>query len=292
MTDAHSTIGVIGLGAMGRTLARAFLGRGHATTVWNRSPGRADELVALGATVAEHPGPLIASSSFTVICVLDHDAVGAVLDGANGAVSDRTLVNLTSSTPDQARGLAARVTRAGGRYLDGSIMVPTPVIGTDGGLVLYGGDRSVYDDDVETLHALGPDADYLGADPGLAAVYDLAMLDVFFNGMTSFLHAVALVEAEGVTATAFLPYATRILDVLDGTFPGLAADVERSDYHGDEDNIAMELRAIEHVVEVSAARGIDTTVPAVPRAVMAAAVAAGHGRDGFSRVVELLRARR
>lgn len=97
--------------------------------------------------------------------------------------------------------------------------------------------------------------------------------------MTSFLHAVALVGSEGVTAESFLPYAARILAVLDGTLPGLASDADRRDYHGDEDNLDMELRAIEHVV-VSAARGIDTTVPELPRSVMAAAVADGHGRDG------------
>ncbi|MER5418487.1 NAD(P)-binding domain-containing protein [Streptosporangium roseum] len=41
---------MIGLGPMGRAMAAAFLAAGHPTTVWNRTAGRADELLASGAT--------------------------------------------------------------------------------------------------------------------------------------------------------------------------------------------------------------------------------------------------
>jgi 3-hydroxyisobutyrate dehydrogenase-like beta-hydroxyacid dehydrogenase len=56
-TTPPSTVSVIGLGAMGRALAAAFLSAGHRTTVWNRTGGRAGDLVGKGAieaaTVAE-----------------------------------------------------------------------------------------------------------------------------------------------------------------------------------------------------------------------------------------------
>lgn len=42
-------VSVLGLGMLGSELARAFLDHGHATTVWNRSHGKADDLVAGGA---------------------------------------------------------------------------------------------------------------------------------------------------------------------------------------------------------------------------------------------------
>lgn len=287
-------VSVFGLGAMGRALAGAFLAAGHPTTVWNRTPGRADGLAAAGATIAANPAEAAAASPLLVVCVLDRPAVDAVLDAIGvGGLAGRTVVNLTSSVPEDARAIAARVTGApagaGARYLDGKIMVPTPLVGTDDGFVVYGGDRAVFDEHAATLRALGPDADHLGDDPGLAALFDLGMLDVFFNGMAAFLHAAALVGADGVAAARFLPYADRIVDVLRHTLAGLAEEVDAGRHDGDEDNLAMEAAALHHIVVASRARGIDPRVPDAVASLVDDAVAAGHGRDGFSRVIDLLR---
>lgn len=83
-------------------------------------------------------------------------------------------------------------------------------------------------------HAGGPggDAELLGADTGLAAAYDLGMLDIFFNGLAAFLHASAVVGASGVTAGTFLPYAERMLTLLHGEFASLAAHVDTGRHTG------------------------------------------------------------
>lgn len=288
-TDTAFHVSVLGLGAMGSALARAFLAAGFSTTVWNRSPGRADTLVASGAVEAASVADAVAASSLIVINVLDTDAVTDVLDAAGASVHGVAVVNLTSSTPQDARRISERATAAGARYLDGAIMVPTPLIGTDDTLVLYSGDTDLFDIYATTLRELGGDAVLLGSDPGMAAVYDLGMLDIFFNGMAAFLHAAALVGANGVGAKTFLPYADRIVSVLHGSMVGLADDVDRGEYAGAEDNLDMELRALDHIVETSEAYGIDTTVPELPRALVMSAIARGHGRDGFSRTIEILR---
>lgn len=284
-----SPVTVLGLGAMGRALAHAFLGAGHPTTVWNRSPGRAGDLVIAGATEAPSVAAAVAASPVTVVCVLDRGAVEAVFQAAGGALSGTTVVNLTSSTPDDARALARHARAAGARYLDGKIMVPTPLIGTADAWVIYAGDRAVYDHQKATLQALGGQADLLGDDDGLASLHDLAMLDVFFNGVAAFLHATALVSADGVTARDFLPHALRVLSVLQVSLEGAARDVDAGHYPGDEDNLVMDSRALDHIVEVSAARGVDPTLPEVVRTLAHTAIDAGHGADGFSRVADLLR---
>jgi hypothetical protein len=70
---------------------------------------------------------------------------------------------------------------------------------------------------------------------------------------------------------------------------GLAEDVDRGEHPGTEDNLDMELRALDHIVETSEAFGIDTTVPEMPRVLVKSAIARGFGRDGFSRIVDILR---
>ncbi len=285
MTD---TVTVLGLGAMGQALARAFAAAGHPVTVWNRTPARAEALQAEGMAVAATVADAVAASDLTVVCVLDAAAAEAVLDAAGPALDGASLVNLTSTTPEDARAIAALTAKAGARYVDGAIMVPTPLVGTEHAFVLYSGDTALLDAHRETLAAIGA-PDLLGDDPGLAALLDLGMLDVFFAGMSAFLHAAAMVGSDGMPASRFLPYAQRIVDVLKGSMDQLATDVDAGEHPGDEDNLAMELTGLEHVVAASAARGIDTGVPDVSRRLAATAVAAGHGRDGYSRIVDVLR---
>ncbi len=288
MTDSTTSVTVLGLGAMGTALASAFLAAGHPTTVWNRSAARAEALRPAGATVAADPAAAVAASPLVVVCLLDRRAVDAVLAAA-GPLTGRTVVNLTSSTPEDARAVAERVTAAGARYLDGTIMVPTPMVGSTDAFVLYSGDAGALAAHRATLAALGGELEFLGEDPGRAAVHDLGMLDVYFAGMAAFLHAAALVGADGVPARAFLPYANRMLELLGPTFAQLAADVDAGEHPGTEDNLEMELAFLSHIVHTSRARGIDPSVPEAPRALVAAAVAAGHGADGFSRVIDSLR---
>lgn len=55
-TNDSVQVSVLGLGAMGNALAAALVKAGHATTVWNRSAGKADNLVAQGAQAAATAG--------------------------------------------------------------------------------------------------------------------------------------------------------------------------------------------------------------------------------------------
>jgi 3-hydroxyisobutyrate dehydrogenase-like beta-hydroxyacid dehydrogenase len=280
---------VLGLGSMGEALARALLDTGHRTTVWNRTPDRADALVADGAALAPTARDAVAASPLVIVCVLDHDVVQALLEPVVDALPGRAVINLTSATPERARQTAAWAGDHGIDYLSGSIMVPTPMIGDTEALILYSGSQRVFDEHRATLTSLAGDSDHLGGDPGLASAFDIAMLDIYFSGMTAFLHAAALVGADGIKAQAFLPYAERITTLLHDTLAPLATDVDAGRYPGDEDNVEMELAAADHIVEASTARGISTSLPELVRSMLQDTVERGHGRDGFSSVIEVLR---
>jgi hypothetical protein len=95
--------------------------------------------------------------------------------------------------------------------------------------------------------------------------------------------------ADGVPARAFLPYADRVLAILPASLEGLARDVDRAGYPGDEDTLDMEHAALGHIVDASRARGIDPGLPGLVRALTGGAIADGHGGSGFSRIVEQIR---
>ncbi len=289
-TPDHASVAVLGLGPMGSAIALALIRAGASTTVWNRSAEKSLPLAGEGAAVAPDADAAVAAADLVLVVLRDHAAVREVLGSLEPAVFEgKTVVVLASSTPEEGRRTAAWAAGQGIALLNAAIMVPTPLIGDPGALVLYAGDRGLFDQHVETLRLLAGRADHLGVDHGLAAVYDVAMLEVFFAGMTAFLHASALVTGQGVDAKTFLPYAQQITEVLAHSMTGLAADVDAGSHPGTEDNLAMELAAIRHIVDTGAELGLDPRLPHLLHEVARTAVDEGHGDESFSRVVDVLR---
>jgi 3-hydroxyisobutyrate dehydrogenase-like beta-hydroxyacid dehydrogenase len=280
---------VIGLGAMGRALAGAFVDRGHPTTVWNRSPGKSDELASRGATVARTIAEAVHASPLTVVCVVDDAASRELLDPVGDKLAGRAVVNLSSDTPERARSAAAWATSHDVAYLDGAILVPTPVIGTPDAVILLSGPQHVFDAHRPTLQTLAGNLHYLGPDPGAAALHDLAMLDIFYTTMAGILHALALVQTDGVAPTRFVPFAGQIVEILPPIIDTLAAAVETDQHPGELDRLQMEVTGIEHIIDSSRARGLDVSVLDAVRALGDRAIAAGHGDDSFSSIVGALR---
>lgn len=221
-----AAVTIIGLGEMGRALADALIMAGGRTTVWNRSAAKADGLVARGAIRAATVEEAVLASPLSLVCLLDYDVADAILRPAAGALRGLTLVNLTNGTPDQARKAEGWARGHGAAYLDGGIMAIPSTVATSQAFVLYSGQKSHFEAHKETLEAIGA-AKYLGADAGIAALYDLALLsamNVMFDG---FFHSVAMAtshdEGSAVGFTELLmPWLTNMAQVM----PAFAADVD------------------------------------------------------------------
>jgi 3-hydroxyisobutyrate dehydrogenase-like beta-hydroxyacid dehydrogenase len=274
---------VIGLGLMGAALARALNQAGHQTTVWNRSGAKADPLVAAGATRAETMADAVAASPLVITCVLDYAVMDSLLEPVAGELPGRTLVNLTSGTPEHARAAADWAIEHGIDYLDGKILAFPSTIGTSEALLLYSGAHDTFTSHEPTLTTLGG-ASYLGNDPGLASLYDLGVVGLMYGVITGFVHALALLRADGVDPESFLPYATEALPI----FPiaDIARQVQTADYDGREAHLNMQATYMEHIISTSETRGIDPTFPTYVKNLMERAILAGHGNDDFGRLIE------
>ncbi|WP_435603548.1 NAD(P)-dependent oxidoreductase [Streptomyces sp. bgisy130] len=279
---------VIGLGSMGSALAAALLERGHETTVWNRSAHRAKSLVDRGARLAATPEEAIAASPLTIACVLDYEVLHDVLDPVAGSLAGKVLVNLTSGSPEQAHEAAAWARSHAADYLDGAIMTTPPGVGSPEMMFLYSGSHAVFEAHRPTLATLG-DPLHLGTDPGLASLYDAALLGLMWSTMTGWLHGTALVGAEKTPATAFTPVAVRWLTAVAGFLTTYAPQVDAGRYPGDDATVDVQIAAIDHLIHAAAVRGIDNALPELLKSAMERTKAAGHGSDSYASVIEILK---
>lgn len=288
MNSDRQPVTVVGLGSMGSALAAAFLDRGHPTTVWNRSSHKAQPLVERGARLAATPGEAIAASPLTVVCVLDYDVMRTLLEPHADALTGKVLVNLTSGSPEQADEAVTWARSHAADYLDGAIMTTPPGVGSPEMMFLYSGSHDLFAAHRTTLAALG-DPLYLGPNPGLASLYDAALLGLMWSTMTGWLHGTALVGAEKTEATEFTPVAIRWLTAVAGFLTTYAPQVDAGHYPGDDATIDVQIAAIDHLLHAAANRGIDNALPELLKATMLQAQAAGHGPASYAAVIETLK---
>ncbi|MET9063548.1 NAD(P)-dependent oxidoreductase [Streptosporangium sandarakinum] len=284
----NAPVTVLGLGAMGAALAGAFLDAGHPVTVWNRTAGKAADLVARGAAEAATAAEAVSASPLVVVCLLNDDAVREVLGGATGSLAGRTVVNLTNGTPRQARETAGWAAGHGVGYVDGGIMAVPPMIGTPGSLVFYSGSPEGFHTHERTLGALGR-AMYLGEDAGRAALYDIALLSAMYGMFGGFFHALALTGSEKVPATEFAPLVAPWLTAMMAAFPQMAEAVDSGDHSAAASNLAMQATAYVNLLDTSTDQGVSTELVEPMRALLDRGVAAGLGAGDVTSLVDLLR---
>lgn len=286
----QSAVTVLGLGPMGRALAGAFLDAGLRTTVWNRTPGRDQELIERGAVGARSAEEAVAASELTVVCVVNYDASDATLrrEEVTDALKERTVVNLTADTPDRARDTSDWAAGHGVRYLDGAIMTPTTTIGTPAAVFIHSGPAGLYEEHRPVLDTLGGTHTHLGEEIGRAAAYDIALLDIFWTAMAGYAHALAVARAEGISARELAPFAQGIGAILPPLFEETAEEVDRGTFSGEGNPITSAVSSMAHIVHTSEAHGIDAGVMRAAEGMARRAIGLGHGTDGFIRVAEVL----
>jgi len=251
-----NNITIIGLGAMGTAVANAFLEKGFTVTVWNRSPQRAQSLVAKGARHAEKIDEALEANSLVLISVLDYPAVHDIFQGmTRGRLTGKTVVNLTNGTPEEARKMAAWVDAQGAAYIDGGIMVTPELIGQPEAFVLYSGAEDSFRAVELTLSLLGNPA-YVGEDPALAPLYDLSLLSAMFGMFGGYLHAAALLRSEEVPAAHGAPMIMSLLKAMIELFPEIAREIDTREYPTPSSNNAMMATALRKVLDGSREQGV------------------------------------
>ena len=147
-SNERAPVGFIGLGIMGASMAGHLLRGGHPLHVYNRTPSRAEPLLAAGAHWHDSPGAVAAAADVVITMVGTPDDVEAIYLGSDGIVAKARqgaiLIDMTTSSPALAERIAAAAAARGLRALD------APVSGGDVGAreaklsIMVGGDEEAF----------------------------------------------------------------------------------------------------------------------------------------------------
>lgn len=290
----HSAVTVIGLGPMGQAMAATLLQAGHPVTVWNRTPSRADGVVAAGARWATTPADAVQAADLVILSLTDYRRCGTYSaasvphwPAARSSTSARIRRTGPARQPTGQRPAARRSWPAGS---------PAPMVGTEASYVYYSGDRSSFDVHRDALARIG-EPRFLGDDPGRAQLMYQANLDIFLTALAGTVHATALVETAGITAEVFLPEAMEHFAAIPEMMApedaaGLGALIDAGKHPGEGSTALMMGATADHIHTTADSVGIDTALPRAVQALYHRAIGDGYGTDGWTRIIDGIRAPR
>ena len=284
-------VAVIGLGDMGSALARAFLANRHNVTVWNRSDAKAAPLVQAGARQARSVADAAAVSDVIVVCVIDYAASHSLLDSPDALekLRGKTVVQLTSGTPQLAREAEAWARRHKISYLDGAIISYPSGVGTPECTILYAGQQKVFEDHRQFLGSLAGNSMFLGESIGNASALDTSLLSFFLTAELGFLHGAALCEAEGLPLENYREAANAAISLLAADTSKAVGMISTSNYAGEEASLEVCGKALGNVLRFSDEAGVNRASTELLVGLVKRAIDSGYDGDEFPAVFEVLR---
>ncbi|XAR58809.1 hypothetical protein NMG60_11014357 [Bertholletia excelsa] len=204
-------VGFLGLGIMGKAMSMNLLRHGFRVTVWNRTLSRCDELVELGASVAETPAAVVKKCTYTIAILSDPSAALSVVFDKDGVLeeicSGKGYIDMSTVDCHTSSKISEAITSKGGYFLE------APVSGSkkqaeDGQLViLAAGEKALYDEVLPAFNVMGKKSSFLGL-VGNGAKMKLVVNMILGSMMNAFSEGLTLADKSGLNPQT-------LLDVLD-----------------------------------------------------------------------------
>lgn len=196
------TIGFIGLGVMGKPMAKHLLAKGHRVVVFNRSQPAIDLLVDAGAAAASSPADAARQATVVITMVPDTSDVEAVIAGGDGVLTQlqagSIVIDMSSISPVATRALAAKVSAAGAAMLD------APVSGGEVGAknatlsIMVGGPAAALERVRPILECMGSRIIHVGEEAGSGQICKVCNQVAIGGALAGVGEALALAMKAGV----------------------------------------------------------------------------------------------
>ena len=188
---------VFGAGNMGSALAAALCDQDIQVSVWNRTREKTSRLIDLGANVSSSAGNAVLENDCLIFSLSNNEAAQSILNDCSNDLHGKSVIQLTTGEPREARTMSTFVKQAGGKYLDGAIMGFPNHVGTTSNTVLYSGDEEILKAYRIMFDAIGA-ATYFGEDPGAASAFDIACLMPIVAMTAGLFQGIKVCEREGL----------------------------------------------------------------------------------------------
>jgi 3-hydroxyisobutyrate dehydrogenase len=273
------TVGLIGLGNMGMAVAERLLDGGYELLVYNRTPGKAEALVARGAALAETSADLAAKADVVITSLADDEALEAVAADVVAAARPGTvLVDLSTVSPAASARVASLAEAASVEYLRAPVSGNPTVVRAGNLSLIVSGSLETFERVEPIIRSIGPTVHHVGDDEQ-ARIVKLA-INLMIAGLAQLMsEALVLGEAAGVSRED-------LLDVMASSAAGApfvkykTEPLLRDDFSATFTTALME-KDIELALDAAEEAGVELPVASEMKTLLRAAIEAGYADQDF-----------
>jgi len=284
-------VSVIGLGDMGSAIARTLVKNDYKVTVWNRTAEKVKKLAEEGAIAAKDVLTAVSASPVIIVCVSTYETTRSILseNKTASALAGRTVIELSTGTPQNARDAATWTQAQGAEYLDGAIAATPSQLGTPNTTIFVSGAESVYRKNEATLKILAGGTKYMGEEIGAAAVWDLGLLSYLWGASLGFLHSARVFESEGISVDALGEMILDISPVLGEMMKYNSDAIQKGVFDNPESSLETCAVSADLILKHAEEAGINTEIPAFTSKFFQKGRDAGYGKKELSALIKILR---
>jgi len=282
-------IGFIGLGIMGRPMARNLLKAGYPLVVHSRSRGPVDEIAKVGAKVGTSPRDVASQCDVLITMLPNSPDVEQVVLGREGVIEGArpglVLLDMSTISPLVSQKIGAALAEKSVKMLD------APVSGGEKGAVdgvlsiMVGGDKAVFDRVLPIFQAMGKTITHLGP-LGAGGFTKLANQIIVAVNLTALGEALTLAKKAGLDRELTL---TALAGGLAGS---KCLDQKKPNYLAETYNpgfkIDLHYKDLGLIMESARALGVPLPATAVVQELFSALRVKGRGGLDHSGVITLL----
>ncbi|GAA4484541.1 NAD(P)-dependent oxidoreductase [Microbacterium panaciterrae] len=283
-------VSVIGVGTMGTAIASQLITRGARVTIWNRSPGKYEPLVAAGAIAASTFDEAIEASPLAISCLINSSVAQSLLAerSATRSLNGRTFVDTSTASPTDVQQLGDLLGAAGGKHLDAKLMFYPAQVGSSSATIFVSGSPELYSRFQSIFENIVGDVRFIGHDPRRASILYTAVWSYYYAGLFGFLEGLALVTRSGIEPTLFLDQVRASSSDLIQHLRETAERISEDRLEGDQAAVEIYTKGFQTMIDTYDEVGIPSRMLEPQRALSAFARDKGYGRADIAAVTRAL----
>ncbi len=281
-------VAVLGMGRMGHEVAGRLLSGGHEVAVWNRSAGKADDLVAAGAKKAESAEAAVASAEAVISSLADDGAVLSVMAGdeplAARLPGEAVYLDMSTVAPETSRRLSQLSSCS---FLAAPIIGAPMAVATGGATYLVSGAEEAFEKVGALYASLAEQVRYLGEEVELAPRLKLLANTLLLTGLAALAEVVSAAQAVGFDDAAMRAFVESSPLVA----PGLSNRIEAlfTGQHSGWFTTALGAKDLRLADEMVKRARLSLPLLELVKDRYEEAAATGHGEQDLTAIVELSR---
>ena len=281
MTD----ISVIGLGDMGSALAGTLLNSGYSVTVWNRSPVKADPLIASGAFLASSPDEAIAASPATITCIKSYDKTIQLIRDINISLEGKTIIELSTGGVTDAETLAGLLSKRGASWVIGSIRAYPSRVGDKDVLLIIAARQEVWEKWEDLIKTLGGSSVWVGDGAGMVPTLFAALFTTGQGFLFGMIYGGLVCKKAGISLEEFARLVPTNMDSLHNYFSDSVAD---GIFESPDASMATYAAALDDTLGTFETLGASSELPKLFNELAHKGMDAGLNKKALTALIDLL----